>query len=194
MTQSDAENPVYWRNPVIDRTDWAPGPWDDEPDKVQWIDEATDLDCLAVRNHYGSWCGYVGLPPGHRLHGVGYDDVEPYPDVHGGLTFADSCDEHEDPARGICHVPEPGRPADVWWLGFDCGHFMDVSPGLEATLRRVRAEHPPDSKLAAIEERLKTDTPDWLREVYRDLDYVRAEVARLAAQLADITAGSHPDR
>src|SRR5437868_4216905 len=35
----------------------GPGPWWDEPDKVQWIDPATDLDCLAVRGPFGAWCG-----------------------------------------------------------------------------------------------------------------------------------------
>ena len=177
---------------AIDRTGWDPGPWDDEPDKVQWIDGATGLDCLAVRGPMGCWCGYVGLPPGHRFHGTGYDYVEPYPEVHGGLTFADACMEDLPEGEGVCHMPEPGRPADVWWLGFDCGHFMDVSPGLEARMRQLRADHP---DLQREHERLRemVDGPVW-HDVYRDLGYVRGEVARLAEQLADITAGSHPDR
>jgi hypothetical protein len=174
---------VYWSNPVIDRTGWESGPWDNEPDKVQWIDEATDLDCLAVRNHYGSWCGYVGLPPGHRWHGRHYHEVEDFVDVHGGLTFSDSCMEDMPEDRGVCHVPEPDRPADVWWLGFDCGHFMDLSPGMEALLRELRSKHP---DLQREHERLRKmagDSPVW-HDTYCTLDYVRAEVARLAEQLA----------
>ncbi len=27
-----------------DKSAWPRGPWDIEPDKIQWIDEATDLD------------------------------------------------------------------------------------------------------------------------------------------------------
>jgi len=181
-----------WTNPVIDRTGWDPGPWDDEPDKVQWVDDTTDLDCLAVRNHHGSWCGYVGVPVGHRLHGVHHRELELDYDVHGGLTYSDGCHEHDDPARGVCHVPEPGRPADVWWLGFDCGHFMDQSPGMDALLRRVRAEHPPSPELTALEARLEATTPDWMRDTYRDLEYVRGEVTRLAAQLASDASTSAP--
>lgn len=69
----------------------------------------------------GAWCGYVAVPPGHALHGRGYDD--PDVDVHGGLTYADACH------GPICHVPKPGEPDDVWWFGFDCAHAWDMSPG-----------------------------------------------------------------
>lgn len=109
---------------TADRSKWDSGPWNNEPDdKVVWIDTATNLDCMIVRNGMGSWCGYVGLPPQHPHHGKKYDAIpwECY-DVHGGLTFTDSCGGH------ICHVPEPGRPHDIWWLGFDCNHSCDRAP------------------------------------------------------------------
>lgn len=95
-----------------DKSEWGPGPWQDEPDKVQWVDEATGLDCLMVRNSAGTWCGYVGVGPDHPWHGIDYsacimgedcdEDPERYycdhrPDgivrVHGGLTFASACQE-----------------------------------------------------------------------------------------------------
>ncbi len=119
------------------------GPWQDEPDKAQWIDEATDLDCLIVRNHAGALCGYVGVPPGHPWHGKDYGECVEEPacgdcwcdhspgartEVHGGLTFAGPCQEGAEDGPGICHVPEPDRPANVWWLGFDCNHYMDIAP------------------------------------------------------------------
>jgi hypothetical protein len=131
-----------------------PGPWWDEPDKVQWIDPATGLDCLAVRGPFGAWCGYVGVPPGHPLHGADYLDVDV--DVHGGLTFAGSCRDDAPEESGICHVPFEGRPAHVWWLGFDCSHCDDYAPGLLV----------------------------FPGETYRDLGYVRDQVATLAGQLA----------
>ena len=31
---------------TVDKSTWARGPWDTEPDKMQWRDEATGLDCL----------------------------------------------------------------------------------------------------------------------------------------------------
>lgn len=140
------------------------GPWADEPDKRQWIDEATDLDCLMVRHgSSGHWCGYVGVPPGHPWHGKDYGDLDV--SVHGGLTYADFCMENAG-EEAICHVPEPGRPDHVWWLGFDCGHAWDRRPGMEA--RELRWGFAPSND-----------------EVYRDLPYVEAQVRLLAVQVAN---------
>lgn len=135
---------------IADRSRWAQGPWDSEPsDKVVWVDAVTDLDCMIVRNGMGAWCGYVGLPPEHPDHGKDFGEVFGEYDVHGGLTFASAC------GGKICHVPEPGRPAHVWWLGFDCSHSCDSTP---------------DRGLFG----------DW--GTYRTQDWVVSEVERLAAQ------------
>lgn len=152
--------PQQWT--FIDKSAWPRGPWDNEPDKMQWPDEATGLPCLIRRNRvFGSLCGYVGAPEGHPWFGMGYDDVPA--DVHGGLTFADAC-APDDRQHGICHVVESGESDRVWWLGFDCGHAGDFAPGMPAGFREA------------------------LGETYRDLDYVRAECSRLAAQLAEDAA------
>lgn len=63
-------------------------------------------------------------------------------------------------ARHICHVPLAGRLDHVWWLGFDCAHCGDVSPGTE-----------------------RSGGPDPTG-TYKDIGYVRMEVERLARQLA----------
>lgn len=104
------------------RAEWTSGPWDAEPDRAQWRDEATGLPCLAVRNaHLGYWCGYVAVPAGHPAHGKNYEAVDV--SAHGGLTYSDAC------SGDICHVPAAGEPDDVWWLGFDCAHADDLMPG-----------------------------------------------------------------
>lgn len=92
----------------LDKSSWGDGPWQNEPDKVQWLDEATGLDCLIVRNNGGALCGYVGVPESHPWHGKDYSQCtqtpacdESYCDhtpehrlrVHGGITFADGCNE-----------------------------------------------------------------------------------------------------
>lgn len=146
-----------------DRSGWDSGPWDGEPDKVQFVDEATKLPCLAVRNHSGAWCGYVGVPPEHKHFGKGYNDVD-Y-DVHGGLTFADKCQPSSDESHGICHVPAPGEPDHVWWFGFDCNHCDDFAPGMHFRLKSLGH----DFRIPG--------------EEYRTLDYVKAQCAKLAAQL-----------
>jgi len=168
----------------VDKTAWGDGPWQDEPDKIQWVDPATGLDCLMVRHtRVGHWCGYVGVAEGHPAFEQDYDNVrvgpcpdndhwdhEPscYLDIHGGLTFASKCQEDAEEGHGVCHIPDPGRPADVWWLGFDCAHGGDLSPAMRA---RERDRGWPDLTL---------------NDTYRDRAYVEAEVANLARQLAGL--------
>ena len=72
-----------------DKSSWGDGPWQSEPDKIQWLDEATGLPCLIVRGPVGALCGYVGVPEGHPHFEQKYDDVDVR--VHGGLTFASFC-------------------------------------------------------------------------------------------------------
>src|SRR5688572_25406873 len=99
----------------IDKSAWPQGPWHDEPDKVQWIDPVTNLDCLIVRNNSGALCGYVGVSEGHSLFEKEYGVAAVQ--VHGGLTFASFCQGRKaGNEHGICHVPAPGRPERVWWL------------------------------------------------------------------------------
>lgn len=151
---------------------WGPGPWQDEPDKIQWK-TATGLPGLIVRNSGGALCGYVGVPKEHRLYGVGYseksdalDDESPESrfDVHGGLTYSDFCCGH------VCHVPGPGEPDDVWWFGFDTCHWNDLMPGHEAVLRPIRS----------------VPRPLLDYRVYRDVEWVKAEVEKLAEQIAAV--------
>jgi hypothetical protein len=157
---------------TTDKSGWGQGPWEDEPDKAQWVDEATGYDCLIVRNPLGALCGYVGVPPGHACYGVPYDDIrcqgpdDDYIDVHGGLTYSDFCDENADEAKGICHVPLAGRPAKVWWLGFDCAHSMDIAPSMEA---RDRERGWPPIRFGGGS--------------YRTIEYVQHECASVARQL-----------
>lgn len=152
-----------------EKSAWGPGPWQDEPDKIQWLDEATGLPCLANRNdRIGHWCGYVGVPPGHPLYEVSYHIHETDFEVHGCLTFSGHCDGH------ICHEVEPGEEDSIWWLGFDCGHAGDRSPGgldhLDPGLQFFVA--------------LAGDSADEYGGTYKTLEYVKAECRKLATQLA----------
>jgi hypothetical protein len=83
---------------TVDKSEWAVrGPWDHEPDKLQWQDEETSLPCLIVRGPAGALCGYVGVPKDHPLHGKDYDPAYDalytgdQGGVHGGLTFSGPC-------------------------------------------------------------------------------------------------------
>jgi hypothetical protein len=87
--------------------------------------------------------------------GVGevLDNIE----VHGGLTFS-----------GL------RNKSALWYFGFDCGHVLDFSPGLDAMTKLLYVD-----ESVRWKERQKM-FGDWK---YRDIDYVRAECQRLARQL-----------
>ncbi len=141
---------------TIDKSKWPKGEWNNEPDKVQWIDEKTGLDCLAVRQSWsGHWCGYVAVDSSHELYEKDYDlcDVE----VHGGLTFDGHCQNQDDESVGICHVTQDGRPDNVWWFGFDCAHSGDFLPHSD----NLHGEY----------------------TSYKNLKYVKKQCESLAAQL-----------
>lgn len=126
----------------------GPGPWDDEPDRIEFRVEG--LPCLMVRNPMGAWCGYVAVPPGHPEHGVHYDDSRFEGLVHGGLTFSGFSTDY------ITFTPEHGEYTEVWWFGFDCSHYTDLSPTMGFILPGV---------------------------IYRDVAYVQGEIQRLANAL-----------
>jgi len=164
---------------TVDKSEWGDGPWQNEPDKVQYMDEDTGLPCIIKRGPQGVWCGYVGVSENHpafeESYGWDEDDVLSKIEVHGGLTFANKCQDGSE-EDAICHIPSPGEPDHVWWLGFDCGHAWDLSPSMLAYNRKRFAE---------------TGDPLWddsrpSDEVYRDIYYVRNEVKSLAKQLASM--------
>ena len=102
----------------VNRTGWASGPWDDEPDNRTWHDGAAGLPCLIRRGGDGQLCGYVGVPREHDLFGVPFSDEDgPFFKVHGSITYAG-----ERPSGSL-------GPNGYWWFGFDCNHRFDYAPG-----------------------------------------------------------------
>src|SRR5258708_7611186 len=101
----------------LPKSAWGPGPWQDEPDRLEW--KHRGLPCLMVRNMRvtGGWCGYVAVPSSHRLWEIcfsscprwyrwlfkncqkGYCNHTPESvlDTHGGITYSDHCQ------GDICH-------------------------------------------------------------------------------------------
>ena len=155
---------------TIDKSTWGAGPWQDEPDKMQFPDPESGLPCLIVRNPQGALCGYVGVSEGHHYYKK--DGYEFDLSVHGGITFTSMCSPGDDESHGICHTPGPGEPDHVWWLGFDCAHAWDVCPKMNADLRAAGLHH------------YGADNDD----VYRDIAYVKSQIASLAKQLQEVAA------
>lgn len=186
---------------TVDKATWGEGPWQTEPDKKQWRDPVTGLPCLIVRGPVGSWCGYVGVEPGHPLHGKEYGQAAVFPcsdectkdyhyacrpeaalNVHGGLTFSGACREGATEAVGICHLPGEGEPADVWWLGFDCAHAGDYAPGLD----RIPALKYHDRYTGKVDHEVA-----WPEDTYKTQGYVEREVTELAQQIEQLRPVTH---
>lgn len=115
-----------WNPP---RSQWGDGPWQTEPDLVEWREDGIPYPLIIIRGMPGAWCGYAGLPPGHPLFGGG-------PGCDSGLaitqavTWASACADDTDGQL----VPT-GEPPDCWWLGFDCAHPMQYAPRIDALCR-----------------------------------------------------------
>lgn len=169
----------------ITRKGWSRGPWDNEPDRIEWRDARAVpvLPCLIVRGPSGALCGYVAVPPGHPWHGKDHVDA----DVHGSITYTEKCQ-----AGGhICHVPQLGESDDVWWVGFDCAHSGDGQPGRDADYRKIYAD-----MLASEDPEVRSRAWTFAERpgfgifgeepVYRDERYVRRQVEKLADQAREV--------
>ena len=79
---------------------------------------------IVLKSDLGHYCAYVGVPEGHALAGLPYQDLfdsdtgeyagNPHMSlpVHGGLTFA-------GPGG------DGGRPPNWYWYGWDYAHSFD---------------------------------------------------------------------
>jgi hypothetical protein len=157
-----------WFMPA-EKADLPKGIWQREPDKIQWVDRATGLPCLIVRNYVGALCGYAGVTPGHPLYRKSrhYEAVEKLHCARD-LNYTAGCDHRPHPWQGVCHIPEPGTPDDVWWFGFDCMHAWDLVPGFQHLFDRI------DLRVLGMK--------------YRDVEWVARAVTQLAAQLHQVAA------
>ncbi len=124
----------------------------------------------------GALCGYAGVLPGHPLYGTAafQTALEWALEAHGGVNYAG---DHS-------FLREHG----AWWFGFDCGHFNDLAPALNALLRDLRSpRHWP--RYAANGTPPPPDVPRCLLGGhYWTVEEVRAEAEALAVQL--VAAGN----
>lgn len=142
----------------------------------------------------GHRCGYVGVPKGHPLHGVAYNESTPHlgklPDDekvgHRGIItlLLLSVDGEQNRPDVIFDVHGSLTYSDhnatypvintegTWWFGFDCAHAGDApSPEREAEL------------VAKMGEIFRNTHGD----VHRSLGYCVEHCERLAAQIVERT-------
>lgn len=150
-----------------------------------WV-TAAGFRAVIIMNSLGYHCGYVGVPKTHPLYGKDYSDsceALTFPaeenigkrgpvavlfsdgsakpdvvfDVRGSLTYADG------------HPQYPVPATDIWWFGYDCGHYNDAPSDQHLAQQRLRY---PDMPFM------------WTADgVFRDVEYNIAECESLAEQL-----------
>lgn len=156
------------------------GPWENEPDKVAWTDEATGYPCIVVREYTGEFGSYVSVPGDHPLSGFTTDALPSAisEGLHRPVTYSRGCDRTTPERRSICHVDHKGRLTprahrelpqhdDAWWLGVTLDGPRDFCPNSNYT--------PP---LAA--ERGRT---------YRDVSFAANQATLLARRLHEYAQG-----
>lgn len=160
-------------------------PWESEPDERDG--EAHGLPYALRRGPSGVWCGYVGVPEDHPLHGKDYSAKIKVPEAivrrdintdripvismfcaskveaEANILSVDLCfDVHGGLTWANEYAGGPSHKGEgYWWFGFDCGHAGDLCP--------------------------KYEEMDFGREgyEYRDIDYAEKECRDLARQLAE---------
>ena len=155
--------------------------WEEEPNYV--TGEHCGYKTVIIRNkHSKNLCGYVAIPADHPFHGIDSNTPVKAPesilsspidtdklDVLQLMAYSLSPDkgERDEMPMGMmfrvhggityCADREPKQEPDGnWWLGFDCAHSGDLSPGLGFS---------------------------FSGDIYRDIEYVKAECEALAQQL-----------
>jgi hypothetical protein len=182
---------------AIEKSEWGPGSWQEEPDELDWVDEATGYKCLIKRHWTGCLNGYVGLSEGHPMYGKRYGDRIPLDDAPSLPLNADSLGGiplllelmHDElhGADGLAAIDVvfqvhgsvtftdfwEDQDNGLWYFGFDTGHCDDYQPGL----------------IASTEKALGYTSPLRQYGTYRDLAYVQAECRSLAKQLKELEHG-----
>jgi len=135
-------------------------PWETEPSYADWVDAQTKYKCRILRNdHTGTLCGYVGVPRGHKMYEVRYQELEKQYSipVHGGLTYSGGIADADD---------------GYHYFGFDTAHGGDFCPVLAVHMLEW-----------AMTEGVVSHYKD---ETYRTWDYVVRDVNMLAFCLQGI--------
>ncbi len=129
------------------------GPWHLVPDSQVWTDPVTGYTCIILKQVHGFLCGYVAVPRGHPAFGSPMGECEL--NVHGGVTWAG-------------HLP----PWGGWLFGFDCAHYGDTNPGLDALLKSLHR----GGKFVDLDQ----------GSVWRDVAFVKAGLRKMADQLLSL--------
>lgn len=153
--------------------------------------------CVIAFTMHGCYCGYIGVPKGHFLHGVSYTDKHPkliakkdhefnenYMGLFCNTNNSDNTMSPDMYFSAHCGFTYSGKSLgydemkeDFWYFGFDCQHFCDKNNYKKAL----------DLGLLTQEEyEYKSKYPALDDEVFRDFDYVKNNLEKVAQEFIDL--------
>ncbi len=185
---------------TLDRTEWQRGQWDSEPDKKQWLDEATGLPCLIVRQREaGHLCGYVGVPKSHPLHGKPERQLIAVTDAMRDV-------EYDQQTTSIFALLGQAVRGDDQTISLDClcqchgglTFAASCQPSEDESIGICHVAETPEEDgvwwfgfdCAHCDDLSYFTKPELSRisreGIYRDFEYVAADCASLARQLKEL--------
>lgn len=190
------------------KSEWGPGPWQDEPDEKYWTDAVTRLDCCILRAQVtGSLCGYVGVDQSHPAFELSYRGLPSEEDKVRHEAFRERLriwgrgrDRDLDsfpPDQMPPEVPVSGIGDKLWGAGVHGGLTyagrigFGSRPNANLWWFGFDCAHAGDICPAMDALMRSISSPSEIAERrrifrhdrYRTISYVMTECARLAAQL-----------
>lgn len=92
---------------VVDKTSWPPGPWHDEPDRLQWKTAAGLPGLLVRHSRLGHLCGYAAVPPEVATKAP-WTTEHPHIGGSGGVRRAPIPEPEEERCVGCGRTPSEG--------------------------------------------------------------------------------------
>lgn len=139
----------HWN--FIDKSTWKTGPWQQEPDRIEWVDDTTGLFCLILRKPSGVLSGYVGVPKDHLFFLKPHHLLRLW--VHRGLSYCNL--SQGDNETGIRYTPGLKDPGSLWWFGFSCDSEDDLFPSYRGSMGEYRDIEYVTQEIASLIEQIE---------------------------------------
>jgi len=158
-------------------------------------------------------CGYIGVPKGHVMYGLKYDESSPFlkktlnrikkkkvdPQdlglgqmLHAMMGSYNATPESILMVHGGVTFSGSQEGSDLWWFGFDCNHYRDLAPGMSDSKISEMDGIPNEIREAfaklegKLDELMSENDVRMPEKTYKDMVFVTEECEKMATQLAFI--------
>lgn len=163
----------------IPKNQWPDGPWHQEPDYEEF--EYKGILCVLNRGPLGAWNGYIAIPKNNKWASRDKSYESGDLDVHGGVTYA------SDHPPYLHENYKKNKELDLFWIGFDCAHYMDKWPCDLTSINELIIKNITDKEIInKLNDNNSILKRMYENREYRALDYARNECKKLVDQIIQI--------